>query len=132
MGELMVDILIESTIDFEQDLGKLAPDLNTVVMESINNCGSLFSGHKRFPYDRLQLLPLRSSLKDYDSSLYVLNVLEKLNVILTVDQDPIFDQVIFTLFRVVQQDELNRAYQHIAGSLYQELAQADREIAQAA
>ena len=127
-----MDILIELTIGFEQNLGELAPDLNTVVMESVNNCGILFSGHKRLAYDRLQLLPLRSSLKDYDSSLYILNVLEKLNVILTVDEDPIFDQVIFTLFRVVQQDELNRAYQNIAESLYQELAQADREIAQAA
>jgi hypothetical protein len=64
--------------------------------------------------------------------LYTLKVLEKLSLILTVDEDPIFGQVVFTLFRVVKQNELNRAYQSVAKSLYQELNDSDREIAQAA
>ena len=82
--------------------------------------------------DRLQRLPLRSQLNGYESSLYVLKVLEKLSVILTIDEDPIFDQYIVTLFRAVKQDKLNRAYQSVAESLYQELTHTDREIVQAA
>ncbi len=52
-------------------------------------------------------------------------------MILTVYEDPIFGQVVFTLFRAVTQDRLNRAYQSVAELLYQELTQADHEIAQA-
>lgn len=127
-----MDILIESTIAFEQDLSGLESDMNVAVMESVNNCARLCLDQKQFAYDRLNRLPLRSQLNGYESSLYVLKVLEKLNVILTIDEDPIFDQFIVTLFRAVKQDKLNRAYQSVAESLYQELAHTDREIAQAA
>ncbi|NJL92128.1 MAG: hypothetical protein HC916_21940 [Coleofasciculaceae cyanobacterium SM2_1_6] len=48
---------------------------------------------------------------------------------MTVDQDPIFRQVVFTLFRVVNSDDLDRAYQNIAESLYQEILHCDRETA---
>ena len=75
---------------------------------------------------------MRSELNGYESSLYVLKVLEKLSVILTIDEDPIFDQFIVTLFRAVKQDKLNRAYQSVAELLYQELTHTDREIVQAA
>jgi hypothetical protein len=44
-------------------------------------------------------------------------------VILTVDEDPIFGQVIFTLFRAVNPDEVESAYQDVSESLYQELRQ---------
>lgn len=137
MGNLTVDILIESTIAFEQDLSGLESDVNAAVMESVNNCASLFADQKQFAYDGLKRLPLRSQLNGYESSLYILTVSAKLSVILTVDEDPIFDQLIVTLFRAVKYDKLNRAYQTVAESLYQELSCGDRgivqpEIAQAA
>jgi hypothetical protein len=50
-------------------------------------------------------------------------------VILTVDEDPIFGQVIFTLFRVIQCDDLEQAYKSVAESLYQDLLHQNREIA---
>ena len=132
MGNLIVDILIESTIAFEQDLSGLEVDVNVAVMESVNKYVRLFPDQKQFAYDGLKRMPLRSQLNGYESSLYILNVSEKLNVILTLDEDPIFDQLIVTLFRVVKYDKLNRAYQTVAESLYQELSCGDREIAQAA
>ena len=132
MGDLIVDILIESTIAFEHDLGEFTFEVTVAVMESVNNCVCFFPGQNHFAYDRLQRLPLRSQLNGYESSLYVLKVSEKLSVILTVDEDPIFDQFIVTLFRVVKYDKLNRAYQTVAESLYQELSCGDREILQAA
>ena len=128
----MVDILIESTIAFEQDFGELSSEMNIAVMESVNHCARFFPSQKHFAYDLLQRLPLRSQLNGYESSLYVLKVVEKLSVILAIDEDPIFDQVILTLFRAVEQDELNRAYQSVAELLYQEISYADREIAQVA
>ena len=125
-----MDILIESTIVFEQDLSGLEADVNVAVMESVNNYVRLFPDQKQFAYDGLKRLPLRSQLNGYESSLYFLKVSEKLSVILTIDEDPIFDQFIVTLFRAVKHDKLNRAYQSVAESLYQELTGTDREIAQ--
>ena len=42
-------------------------------------------------------------------------------IILTVDEDPIFDQVIFTLFRVTNRDDFNKAYQGVVESLYRDM-----------
>jgi hypothetical protein len=48
---------------------------------------------------------------------------------LSVDEDPIFGQVIFTLFRVVKHDDLDKAYKSVAQSLYQDLLHRDQEMA---
>ena len=80
-------------------------------------------------YRKLRRLPLSSDLNGYESSLYTLRVSQKLRVVLAVDEDPIFGQAIFTLFRAIQHDELDRAYKAVAESLYQDLLQRDRETA---
>jgi hypothetical protein len=126
-----MDILIESTKHFEKDLSKLSEGDRKEAIKKINDCASLFLTQKAEVCRKLRRLPLSSStLNDYESSLYTLRVSRKLNVILTVDEDPIFRQVIFTLFRAVKHDELDKAYQGIAESLYQELLHKNRETAQ--
>jgi hypothetical protein len=116
-----VDILIESTKGFENDLTKLSEDERAAAIQKINDCASLFPTHKADVYRKLRRLRLPSNLNGYESSLYTLRVSRTLKVILAVDEDPIFGQVIFTLFRTVEQDELERAYQNVAESLYQDL-----------
>lgn len=56
-----------------------------------------------------------------DSSLYVLRASPQIRVILTIEEDPLFDQKIVTLFRVVRHDDMDRAFNSIAESLYQHL-----------
>jgi len=56
-----------------------------------------------------------------DSSLYVLWVSPQLRVILTIEEDPLFEQKIVTLFRAVKHDEIDRAFNSIAESLYQQM-----------
>ena len=126
-----MDILIESTKSFEKDLEKLSKDEKAVIVKKINDCASLFPTQKADVYRKLRRipLPLLSGLNGYESSLYTLKVSQKLRVILTVDEDPIFGQVIFTLFRVVKHDDLDNAYQGIAESLYQEILHHEREAA---
>jgi len=51
-------------------------------------------------------------------------------VIWAVDEDPIFGQIIFTLFRAVKHDDLDRAYQGVAESLYQDMIHHNLEAAQ--
>ncbi|QLE52137.1 hypothetical protein FD724_31525 [Nostoc sp. C057] len=124
-----MDVLIESTSSFEKDLGRLSEDEKTAAVQKINNCASLFPTQKADVYRKLRRLPLPSDINGYESSLYTLRVSQKLRVILTVDEDPIFGQVIFTLFRVVKHDDLDKAYKGVAESLYQELLHHDREAA---
>lgn len=125
-----MDVLIESTRAFEKDLARLSEDEKAVAIQKINDCASLFPTQKADVYRKLRRLPLASALNGYESSLYTLRVSQKLRVILTVDEDPIFGQVIFTLFRVVKHDELEKAYQGVAESLYQELLHHNREATQ--
>jgi hypothetical protein len=78
---------------------------------------------------QLRRLPLPSGLNGYDPSRYTLKVSQKISVLLTIDEDPVFGQVIFTLFRSVNPHDLDRAYNTVAKSLYQELLHHHQETA---
>ncbi|AFZ16324.1 hypothetical protein [Allocoleopsis franciscana] len=125
-----MDVLIESTKAFEKDLARLSENEKAVAIQKINDCASLFPTQKANVYRKLRRLPIASTLNDYESSLYTLRLSQKLRMILTVDEDPIFGQVIFTLFRVVKHNELDQAYKSVAESLYQNLLHHNREAAQ--
>ncbi|RCJ16534.1 hypothetical protein A6S26_33235 [Nostoc sp. ATCC 43529] len=125
-----MDVLIESTRSFEKDIASLSKDEKAAVVKKINDCASLFPTQKADVYRKLRRLPLPSDINSYESSLYTLKVSQKLRVILAVDEDPIFGQVIFTLFRVVKHDDLDKAYKGVAESLYQGFLHHNRETAQ--
>ena len=116
-----VDILIESTRGFEKDIAKLSEDEKAAVIQKINDGASLFPNQKADVYRKLGRLRLPSNINAYESSLYTLTVSRTIRVIWAVDEDPIFGQVIFTLFRVVKHDDLDRADQGVAESLYQDM-----------
>jgi hypothetical protein len=59
--------------------------------------------------------------------LYVLRVSQKIRVSLAIDEDPIFEQIIFTLFRAVSHAELGKAYQDVAASLYRDVLHDHQE-----
>ncbi|MBG1269025.1 hypothetical protein [Nostoc sp. WHI] len=124
-----MDVLIESTRSFEKELGRLSEDEKAAAVKKINDCASLFPTRKADVYRKLRRLPLLSDINGYESSLYTLKISQKLRVILAVDEDPIFGQVIFTLFRVVKHDDLDKAYKGVAESLYQGLLHHKRETA---
>jgi hypothetical protein len=125
-----VDILIESTKGFENDLTKLSEDERAAAIEKINDCASLFPTKKADVYRKLRRLRLLSNINGYESSLYTLRVSRTLNVIWAVDEDPIFGQVIFTLFRAVKDEDIDKAYQSVAESLYQDLLHHNLATAQ--
>jgi hypothetical protein len=124
-----VDILIESTNNFEKDLSSLTEGEKERAIQEINRYAELFPTQKEKVYLQLHQPPLPSDLNGYDSSLYILKVSQTLSVILTVDEDPIFGQVVFTLFRAIQHDNLDKAYKSVAESLYQDFLRQDREMA---
>lgn len=116
-----MDIIIESTKSFEKDLAQLSTKDKSLVIEKINTCAELFPIDKVSVYQKMQTMQMPSLINSYESSLYTLGVSQKLRVILSVDEDPIFAQTVFTLFRLVQDTELSKAYISVAELLYQEL-----------
>jgi hypothetical protein len=124
-----MDILIESTRGFEKDIDKLSKEQKATTIKKINDCASLFPTQKADVYRDLHRPPLISAMNGYESSLYTLKVSYQLRLILSIDEDPIFGQVIFTLFRVVKHDDLDKAYRGVSESLYQDLLHRDREMA---
>lgn len=115
-----MDVLVESTRSFEQDLARLNESERGKAIQTINKLTSYLPSQTPV-HGELHPLPTPPGLNGYDSSLYILRVAPELGVILAVDEDPIFGQVILTLFRVVQDDDLDTAYTDIATSLYQDL-----------
>lgn len=124
-----MDVLIESTKSFEKDLSQLSEEDQAATIKKIDDCASLFPIQKADVYRKLCRLHLSSKLNGYESSLYSLKISQKIRVILTVDEDPIFRQVIFTLFRVIKHSELDQAYKGVAEALYQDLLHHKRETA---
>jgi mRNA-degrading endonuclease RelE of RelBE toxin-antitoxin system len=124
-----MSILMESTKPFERDLKKLSLKERNTITKKLNNLARLFVTKKDYVYRKLHQPHLLFGLNSYDSSLYTFEGTYKFRVILSIDEDPIFDQVIFTLFRVVNHDNIERAYTSIAESLYQELRHQATEAA---
>ena len=116
-----MNLVFHSTETFEQDLQQFEPCLREKIVQRVNEVAQAFIDDRqvfalqaRKPYN-LQLS------NGFDSSLYSIIVKPNLRVILTVDEDPLFDQTIVTLLRVVKRPDLYNAYTAIAKSLYQNL-----------
>lgn len=116
--ELQFDI----TSCFEKDLGHLSTRDQNHVAASINKYAATFDVEKGDPtrhiYQPLHKILLPEGL---DSSLYVLRATQQIRVIMTVEDDPLFGRQLVTLIRVVKRDELDRAFNSIAESLYHHL-----------
>ncbi|MCA6510848.1 MAG: hypothetical protein IM565_12800 [Pseudanabaena sp. M109S1SP2A07QC] len=121
-----MDILIESTSRFEQDLSSMSEGEKDIAIQKINDCAALFPEHKINAYRKLRRLPL--NISGYDSSLYTMRISPESRIILAVDEDPIFGQVILTLFRVANRDDFNKAYQVVVESLYKDLLRQELEV----
>lgn len=100
------DLALFSLRDRERvavSIDRYVPAFDTECPEALRQ---IYQPHKFLLPDSLQ------------SSLYVLRVSEKIRVILTIEDDPLFDRKLITLMRVVTQDQLDRSYRSISESLY--------------
>lgn len=116
-----MELQFDTTRRFEKDLKRLSPKDQGRVAASIDKYAAMFDIEQGDPTRHIYqphkiLLP-----EGLDSSLYVLRATEQIRVILTIEDDPIFGRKIVTLIRVVNHDDLDRAFNSIAESLYQHL-----------
>jgi Txe/YoeB family toxin of Txe-Axe toxin-antitoxin module len=124
---MSMDILIESTKDFEQDLEEFNNRDKFKIIKKLNRYVELLSIDKRLFYKnstQLINIPLK---ENYDSSIYSLRINEKIRIILTIDDDPIFERTVITLFRAVKAEEAPQAYNSVAETLYQDFAVTNQE-----
>jgi len=114
-----MNTLVEKTKQFQKDRQNLDTQVRNRVDAALTKlAGTLATSPSRVRLHSPFVVRLKGGL---DSSLYALRVNPKYRVLLTVDDDPIFDRTTMTLLRVVKRDELDRAFKSAAESLYQDL-----------
>ena len=123
-----MEILIESTKEFEQDLEKFTNREKFKVIKKLNRYVELISKNKNLLENQAFKLKDIKFSAEYDSSLYALIIDKNLRIILTIDDDPIFDTTVVTLFRVVSTEDASKAYSSVAESLYQDFSVNNQEI----
>lgn len=125
-----MDLLIESTKEFEQDLQVFSQPEKSLIVKKMNHFFKiiLIDKDSLFQTGTLKQLPEIQLNNNYDSSLYSLIINNEVRVILTIDDDPIFDRIIITLFRVVNSAEASKAYSVVAKSLYKDLILNREEV----
>lgn len=116
-----MEIRFDVTRNFEKDLKKLGSEDKDRVVAAIDRYAATFDAALDISTQYVYRPHKINMPEGLDSSLYVLRVSPQIRVILTIEEDPLFDQKAITLFRVVRHDDMERAFNSIAESLYQQL-----------
>lgn len=116
-----MNLIFNSTEGFESDLREFDEVTRCKVTERVNQVAQEFIQDKR-AFARHARKPCTIQLGNgYESSLYSVKVEPSVRVLLTVDDDPIFERVIVTLMRVVKRAQSRKAYDSIVEALYKHL-----------
>jgi hypothetical protein len=106
------------TESFDKDMKALSADLQNKIKDKINFVsGSLLNGKTAFMKEAS--MPYMFNLKGgLDSSLYLVKLDNNKRAIASVDDDPIFDKISLTLFRLVDNKDAERVYKDVGEKLY--------------
>ncbi len=113
-----MDILIESTKKFESDIKKIDKVTKTKIVAKINNLSEHLKNNSNIHKDlyKLKKINLGDSLED---TMYVFRIDKNIRIIISFENDPIFDSINLTLYRCVNHDNLEKAFRSITQSIYQ-------------
>lgn len=115
-----MDILIESTKDFEKDLEQFTDTEKFKIIKEMNRNFELLSSENNSFYEHSEQLRNIKLNHDYDSTIYCLTINDDQRIILTIDDDPIFGCILITLFRMVDKKNAHQAYNAVAEMIYQD------------
>lgn len=122
-------LVFESTESFEKEISFFNDDQRLLIVSEINNHFNLLLLNPVKFYQKIEQ-PLQFKLaNDYDSSLYILGVNDNFKLIFTLDEDPIFEQIIITLFRLVKENEAIKVYQETGDLLYHDFLLENKKVA---
>ena len=114
-----MELLIEISNKFEKDLKKFPSKERNLIVRKINDYCKLFTDSPELFYRKVYKPCNIKLLNNYESTLYVLRINKDIRVILTADEDPLFERFVITLLHVVRRSSLEKTYKSIAESLYQ-------------
>jgi len=106
---------------FDNDIKKLPEAQQNKIKDEINHVsGSLLNGRSSFM--EKASMPYIFSLKGgLDSSLYVVKVDEDKKMVVAVDDDPIFNKVSLTMYRLVDENDAEQIYKEVGEQLYKSI-----------
>jgi hypothetical protein len=112
-----LELVFHETESFLSDLQKLSTGGKTRAATALNDCCQLLL------YDpaefRRRVTPVQPKLAEgVDSTLVVLNVCDDFRVIFTVDEDPVFKQLVATLFHILPVHDVADATDNLTRTLY--------------
>jgi len=110
-------VIFKETNLFQNDLNRLSTSETETVVRIISRMAKLFKDNRGIFLKEAIHAPV--TLKsDLESSLYILRVDKKLRILFTADEDPIFNQIMITLFRITTPDMYMKAFSQLVKSLY--------------
>lgn len=116
-----MEIQFDITRLFDKDVSQFPPSDQNQIADSIDQYAATYDTEQGEDTQQIyQPHPIELP-NGLESSLYVLKAAPQIRVILAIDNDPIFDRRLITLFRAVKRDELNQAFDSLAKILYQNL-----------
>lgn len=109
------------TESFDDDIKCLLLAQQKSIKNTINSISeSLLNGKSGFMENAS--MPCIFNLKEEDSSsLYLVAVGKDKKIVVAVDDDPIFDKLLLTLFRLVDNEKGNIIYKEVGEQLYKSL-----------
>ncbi len=113
-----MEVIINISESFEKDLTNFSLEKKSTIKAKINGLIFLIKEGKSTD-DYLYKLKEINLGKELESSLYVFNVDKDNRIILTSEYDPLFEEHILTLFRVVCKKSVDTSYQNVASFLYE-------------
>lgn len=108
----------QTTSEFRNDLDRLSPADRACAVEALRCSYNLLRDNRRSFFARVHRAPTIQLKGGLSSSLYSLRAGRDIRVIMAIDDDPVFGQILVTLFGVVRHDELERSYRSIANLIY--------------
>jgi hypothetical protein len=88
------------------------------VRQALDRSYAVLRDNRRAFFARVQRPPSVELKGGFTSSLYSLRAGRDIDIIMAVDDDPVFGQTIVTLFRVVSHDKQEQSFRSIARVLY--------------
>ncbi|ERT05941.1 hypothetical protein M595_4074 [Lyngbya aestuarii BL J] len=120
-----MDIVVESTEAFKQDLTAFSESEQSVILEQIQQGIPLCFEDQTFKKRRLHQFYTFNLPHGSGSSLYSFIVNYRIRVVLTWDDDPIFERTLITLFRVVESQTIAEVYQQVGEQIYQPILKSE-------
>ena len=111
-----MEYIINSTKQFEKDINRIQKTEANKVISKLNVFINYLKEGKRVDH-LISKVPNIILKFQFSSSLYIFRADLKIRAILSIESDPLFDQKIITLYRIVKHDELERAINSVVNSL---------------